>query len=720
MALTQRELSLQMLAQLRMLDPSVSAEVGTPERKILDTVAQALTDVQIDLTQLGGALDIDAKSGAQLDRFLALFGFGRQNGVFASGVVTFSRTSPSNVDIRIPARTQVMAPNVSSALNDISNAVYETTFDVTLLAGQTSVSTPIAATISGAVGNVATGAISQFVSTPIFGIQDITNLVPTTGGVDAESDEELKIRFKNTVFRNLAGTQDQYLALAASTKYTTKANVVGPISRYREYIQVPPVDDATAYNVNPQSGNAEYGNGIEGQWTSALSTIPYSKYTYTSVPNFVSNGQVGPSQIFWREDIDWNINTTPGSRNRGDAFRFANSDLTPQIGIDPVSPEAQFRPNITFLNIYDGDNEDVAAVRPGEVVLFEHAYMSSASRNDWVRRVTNCVDIFIDGGNDTLASTVIPAPGSSLLSAFVNRDGSRYHYNNYRLWGEPDIAPGTWASASPPAPGGSFVPNTYLFLPLFWQPVTGLPNIIIVRQAEDEAFFILGTHYWLVYDNTELFGTVRARNGICWNRNLAGATSALGTGTGLALKDFTDPNLSISIDSYIYDRNVVDLQASVEASKQVTTDVLVHRARTRYFKFDITVMYTGGVNVQSTNAQIQDAVNRYLRSLYFGTVIQLSDLLQAIHNVAGVDNVRWSSDIPGNSDLERVYETNIGGVDRGPDFTYASDFFLMDDELPALPQALSTDDLDAVIARRYQALPGVIIRTRAQNSFTRA
>ena len=39
MAVSQRELALQMIAQLRVLDPSISVEVGTPERKIIDTVA---------------------------------------------------------------------------------------------------------------------------------------------------------------------------------------------------------------------------------------------------------------------------------------------------------------------------------------------------------------------------------------------------------------------------------------------------------------------------------------------------------------------------------------------------------------------------------------------------------------------------------------------------------------------------------------------------------
>src|SRR5205807_1085128 len=132
-----------------------------------------------------------------------------------------------------------------------------------------------------------------------------------TGGVDEEDDDQLKTRFKNTVFRNLAGTQDQYMALAVSTAYTTKVNVIGPISRYREYIQVPNTDDSTT---TPDAGPVN-------EWTTAMSTIPYSKHIYDTVPNFISNGQTGTRTVFYREDIDWRLNTGPVAKNHGDTYR---------------------------------------------------------------------------------------------------------------------------------------------------------------------------------------------------------------------------------------------------------------------------------------------------------------------------------------------------------------------------------------------------------------
>jgi hypothetical protein len=142
MAVTQRELALQMLAQLRLLDPSVSAEVGTPERLIIDVQAQGLYDSQIDLAALASALDLDSKQGAQLDRFLSLFGFRRQKTVYATGFVTFRRVTPSTVDIRIPANSTVQAPGGSNPDGGNADVQFYTIFDVTLPAGETSVVAP--------------------------------------------------------------------------------------------------------------------------------------------------------------------------------------------------------------------------------------------------------------------------------------------------------------------------------------------------------------------------------------------------------------------------------------------------------------------------------------------------------------------------------------------------------------------------------------------------
>jgi uncharacterized phage protein gp47/JayE len=629
MALTQTQIALQMLAQLRRLDPSVSAEVGTPERKLLDTVSQSLSDSQLDLVAIQQGLDIDSKYGDALDRFLALFGFARQKATFSSGFVTFSRVTASATDIIIPTNTQVRVPP-SDVGDPHEQAVFVTTVSVTLQAGQLEVVAPIRATVAGTNSNVAANTIVEMIGNPVPGITGVTNEIATKGGVDREEDAAYKVRFKNTVFRNLAGTSDQYIALAVSTQYSLKANVIGPQSYWREYMQAPPVDDNSSYDVNGD-GVAEAGNGTTGEYSTALSSLPYAKGLWTSLPIFASNGTQGVDSWFYRPDVDFRMNTTYPARYTGDSYRLKNTNL----GLDPALYSN--RPNFTFINIYTGTNVDVQSIRPSDIVLMEYAYLSESSRNDLTRNVTNAVDVYVDGGNNQFATTVLTAPTNATI--FVDNPVSKYHYENYRRVGEPTHRP---------------VKGNY-YMPLMWEPVQALPAQIIVGDNT----YLLNTHYWLVIDVSEVGGSVRARNGIEWSATVKGNT----TGTARLITEWIGVNFApIEVENYQFDRNIVDLQSSLEAAKQVTTDVLAHKARERYFKFDITIMYVPGVNRNEVNQDIHDAVDTFLKGQYFGAVIQLSDVLQIVHGVDGVDNVRWSSDIPGQSDAARVWETDQFGV----------------------------------------------------------
>jgi hypothetical protein len=137
---------------------------------------------------------------------------------------------------------------------------------------------------------------------------------------------------------------------------------------------------------------------------------------------------------------------------------------------------------------------------------------------------------------------------------------------------------------------------------------------------------------------------------------------------------FTSVDQAILVEGYQYDENIVTLQSALETNKQVTTDVLAHKAKVRYFKPDITVMYSPGINKAAVNESIRLSLVSYFRSLYFGNEIQMSDILQTVHNVGGVDNVRWSKDGLDESGLNydangdarsRIVETNQYGVPVG-------------------------------------------------------
>jgi|GEM_PF-4047265 len=844
---TQNQISQSMITQLRALDPSMSAETGTPERRIIDTVAQAIADAQVDLNVLNGAFDIDAKFGSDLDNMLAILGFGRQAGNRATGYVTFSRETTTTNPVIIRSGTTIFTPDGGDGNTSV---VFRTTTTVTLQAGTTEVIAPIEAIQGGTIGNVAANTITETVGAPIYGITAVNNEYPITGGADSESDTELKARFTTAgPFRNLAGTKDQFLSLALSTK-SKKANVVGPISKYSEYIQVPSVSDAT-------SG----GNGPSDkihQFTTNLSNNNNSKHIYDNLPYFIANDS-GLSPIYYTSGYDYFLNILPKDKNKGDAARYIGT-------IDPTSTASPvlYQPNVTFTNVYIGNvnTRPSNAIAPGDVLLFEHSYMSTASRNDYDRNILNCVDVYVNGEDATVANVTIPRPGSSVPTfKFTDDTTSAFYIDNYRRMGEPGRRP---------------IKNN-IFTPLYHQPVIDLPNQISLSNGT----FNKDEHYWLVEEITDLNGTIRARNGIEWSAtipsvgsgdtsggpytgpyinnsslsmatlatelpnssavstttnasnssnqisistssatggiatlttsaahnlnvgdtisisgitgstalNLTSAVCTSGT-TGSTIKysitgtltgdantgkvtlvtiaatnstaikvTSTDPfpasgyiligseiisysakasntftvtgrgqfgttaaaitasgatvsvlmevastttkqfpnndyllidseqikyslppnkpssllqiqerasngsyvnshvadstialllttiNPSIDINNYQYDSNIVTLQSLLETNKQVTTDVLAHKAMVRYFKPDITIMYSIGANKASVNESIRLALTRYFDNVYFGNEIQLSDIIQTIHNVGGVDNVRWSKDV---------------------------------------------------------------------------
>lgn len=705
-----------MTSQLRLLNPAFSSNAGSPEQLILETVGGALSNATIGLNTLAGTLDISSKTGDSLDRFLALFGFARQTAAQATGFVTFTSNTPPISDIVIPANTQLYATLTSPANttgSSTSIVYFVTQFQGTIPANSSpaSVTVPIIAQIAGSSGNVAANTITSFGTAPVYGVTSVTNSTAATGGTDAETDAELQTRFQNTVFRNLAGTTDQYLGLIASTKYSTQAQVIGPVSRYQEYLQVPPVDDTQSYTVAiTASGNFNVGgNGnTPGNYTSALSTVPNSQYIYTDIPNFLTNGLQGASTTFYREGIDWVLNTTPTSKNYGDAYRFWEANLPGADWPLATYQPTLFQPNVTFMNVV-ASGVDVQTLTPEQVVFFEHAYLSNASRNNPQAGLFNAIDIYVDGQNAVTATTNLAIPTLPLV--FNNVPGTFLTTTNYQRYGEPNDPPsaGNW------------------FFPLYSEPVIGLPSQISVTGTTasgiQTSFYALNDPtvtttvngaYWLVQDISDLYGTVRCRNGIEFSPTALGYLNVPGDGLGLALSAFAT-GTPITIAGYTYDKNIVDLQAMCDSAKQITTDVLVHQAYPRYFKLDITVVYAPGASSTVVNSSIQAAVQGYFASKTFGALIQTGSIIQTIFGVPGVQNVRWSADLPFGPEPgdNRITETDIMGNPLSPTSTdpaiFNVDFFIGDDQLAYLPQGQLTTD----------TLPGLIIRPRAESSWVR-
>jgi len=235
MSKTPDQVSSSILATLSSTIPTLSCEMGTPERKIIDACAEAISEAYIDQYLVGSLLDIDTKSGLELEQFVGIFGFGRLQGKPASGVVRVSLNIATTQDTSFPLNTQFYTQPGLAGTN--STLYYASTQAVIITAGNLAADIPVQCTTVGTVGNVPPGSVSYTGSA--IGGSSCTNLAAMTGGVDTETDAELRQRFKDTLLRNVTGTADFYEALCQQNTNVTRVVVFGPTNLYQTQIAVP-------------------------------------------------------------------------------------------------------------------------------------------------------------------------------------------------------------------------------------------------------------------------------------------------------------------------------------------------------------------------------------------------------------------------------------------------------------------------------------------------
>lgn len=129
--------------------------------------------------------------GDYLDKHAQLRGLERRAAVAAEGVLRFETDQAAGTDLTIPVGTVCMTAGLVR---------FETTAEAVLQAGKTMVETTAAAVEPGAAGNVAADTIRAMAVVPV-GISRCTNPKGFSGGLDEESDEELRERVMETFQR---------------------------------------------------------------------------------------------------------------------------------------------------------------------------------------------------------------------------------------------------------------------------------------------------------------------------------------------------------------------------------------------------------------------------------------------------------------------------------------------------------------------------------------
>lgn len=333
MSKTPDDISTQIRSTLATTIPGLSCEIGTPERKIIDAVSEAISEAYIDQYLLGSLMDIDTKGGLELEQFVGIFGFGRLQGTAASGVVRVTANTASISNTVFQLGTQFYTqPGLAGAVGTL---YYNSTQTVVLVAGDLSCDIPVMCMSVGTSGNVPPDSIAYLGD--IVGGSTVTNLTAMTGGVDIETDGELRQRFKDTLLRSVAGTADWYEALCQQNNNISRVKVFGPISLYTTQITTPsttltlPVNQDVKY-AWPAMESVFSNLGQEDEtYYSPITDYTYTGGTSPTLARITSGAMVVGNVV----DLEFQY-TTRSSRN--DPLNGITNKVDVFVdGVDPVS-----------------------------------------------------------------------------------------------------------------------------------------------------------------------------------------------------------------------------------------------------------------------------------------------------------------------------------------------------------------------------------------------
>jgi uncharacterized phage protein gp47/JayE len=544
------EIVAKMRDALRIAEPNLDTSVGTVARNILDTVGEAIGEAYSDNHLLNYAYDIDSKIEGDLDDFVALFGFSRIPAQRAQGAVTFTRPN----DDSAASTSLVIAPGTQVVAQTNPIVYVQTTVSAVMAPGAFSVTVPVQAVSAGARGNVAAGLLTTLVSSST-GITSVTNTAPLSGGTAEESDSELRERFKRTVFRSLAGTEQMYLgvalevpqdALQPDTRLNSRVTILGSTKRYREQIQV-------------TSGTA-------------TTSVANAAYIY-------------PDNVYCGPDID------------NGQFLVQGSEFT----FTPTNPTDNSNASGTLASVN-------SVAMPDGLYDLEYEYVSQASRNDPANtrfnsgNVNNRVDIWVDG---SIVESAVQAVVFSTANVF-SASSSSILYNNRHTQSNP-------AQANPTV--------GWYYVPLSFGPILSVPATITIGATT----YSYGSDYWFVLGNDAFGFMPNSRYGLAW-------TSAVGR---------QPPNGTSFSLTYTYNRAAYDSQEALRNWRLLGTDSRVHAGVPSYVKFNLAVIYDRRFDPTAVKTEIDTSLADFINGISFGGVVQVSDVLNVVHNVPGVDNVRF-------------------------------------------------------------------------------
>jgi uncharacterized phage protein gp47/JayE len=205
--------------------------IGSTLRAVAEGFAAVALWLQTLILQLLLTTRAATSTGADLDTFVGDFGVTRLGAQAASGQVTYSRLSASTSTPFIPVGATINTADGTQTFAvsiDPANAAYSASLGgYTMPSMTTALTVPVVASVAGSGGNIAANSLTTS-TTPITGIDLVTNSAGFTNGADAESDPALRVRFQAFILGLARG--DHYVlayaikSLAVNVEYSLVEN----------------------------------------------------------------------------------------------------------------------------------------------------------------------------------------------------------------------------------------------------------------------------------------------------------------------------------------------------------------------------------------------------------------------------------------------------------------------------------------------------------------
>lgn len=690
MSKTSAEWSKQICAALNNIDPSISVEVGDPIRKVIDAVASVASAIDMNSQVNHSFFDLDSKSGADLDAIASWLGFGRRDGIKATGEVRFYLDNPATVAIEIPTGAQVSDNHV----------VFETVNSVVIDQGEYEVEARVQCTVVGTLGNVNAYQVTQVLYSSAQSTLRVENPYNMSGGIDIETDAELRKRIRQTFLRNVAGTEDAYRGIADKVVGTNRVNVVGPIERWEEQLEIVDLDGKGALGFKSMIPCSKFtwprqtylvrepGTEHEKAFTEGVEYIvdrseggtprqPTVKVYLSAksidlgsksgkdlddigkaldLPRFMGTPATGTVSFAFDNPMKSNYTLNKGTKVKdvdGNVFvtMAATTIYSQSLSSSAVGMESEALKPIqiesgTMLELVDRTGFRCmvsSAVRGGALPWTDDEYRKKLA-DEFNRQVGISVGdhLFFKHEYTPIDSRNEPEQNPPLVNkvdvffdgidAQPIREVSKTHAITLNdvpddMW---NVSNFYYEDGSQPKPGTKIEVLGY-------SPVMTLPDSININGAK----YVYGTHYTLIKNQTLTRGSTREIDAIAW---IPGASIP-------SDDSFTDY-------SYTYNRSVIVTDQLLDTNRQITTDVLAHEAKRVGLTINLIIQVTIGVSDEQILSQLNALFDKWTNSLEFGSWIQKSDIEYVARQCAGVDACRVAK--PTDTDRKITIGDNIG------------------------------------------------------------